>query len=440
MALIDWLEFKVKDVGSRIGAIPIQWPHERHPGLVWRIPEPESVPKELRVTAASIFSNKQPVLVREYERAVVLESGRNSGELEPGVYDIAKARVVGQIEIIWALMRQMQLRWGVGGILTGDSVEVGAHGLAYAAINNASQFVLSFAVETHIVDQSRVEAWLKGAVSDVMRTEIAARDVMTLQVEREAFIEACGAKLARRFAEFGMEFRHLEIGDFNIPPAYKQARQAVTLAGFEQQKALIDAHRDAQIRQIQASAEANARLALGSADVEVMALLQRQGIDPVKMKMIETLMEYAKNPSSGDGAMISGDLYKPQVFAMLTRTLVDPQVPEVVKSTLREKYPEHLLPAGGAPPVAAPAPAAPPSPAAVPEPAPASSAPAPATAPETPAATPPATAPAAELTREQIQQTIDNLDMRLAAGEIKESTYEMLVGKWHKKLAELDAG
>jgi hypothetical protein len=76
----------------------------------------------------------------------------------------------------------------------------------------------------------------------------------------------------------------------------------------------------------------------------------------------------------------------------------------------------------------------------VPEPAPASSAPAPATAPETPAATPPATAPAAELTREQIQQTIDNLDMRLAAGEIKESTYEMLVGKWHKKLAELDAG
>jgi membrane protease subunit (stomatin/prohibitin family) len=53
-----------------------------------------------------------------------------------------------------------------------------------------------------------------------------------------------------------------------------------------------------------------------------------------------------------------------------------------------------------------------------------------------PAAAAPA-APAAPTTAEEIQATLDNLDVRLAAGEIGEETYNKLVAKWEAKLKEL---
>jgi len=53
-----------------------------------------------------------------------------------------------------------------------------------------------------------------------------------------------------------------------------------------------------------------------------------------------------------------------------------------------------------------------------------------------PAAAAPA-APAAPATAEEVQATLDNLDVRLAAGEIGEETYNKLVAKWEAKLKEL---
>jgi len=47
-------------------------------------------------------------------------------------------------------------------------------------------------------------------------------------------------------------------------------------------------------------------------------------------------------------------------------------------------------------------------------------------------------AAAGPMTREQVQATLDNLDMRLAAGEISEETYNRLYARWEQKLKELD--
>jgi membrane protease subunit (stomatin/prohibitin family) len=43
-------------------------------------------------------------------------------------------------------------------------------------------------------------------------------------------------------------------------------------------------------------------------------------------------------------------------------------------------------------------------------------------------------APAAPKTAAEIQATLDNLDMRLAAGEISEETYNKLYAKWEARL------
>jgi len=46
-------------------------------------------------------------------------------------------------------------------------------------------------------------------------------------------------------------------------------------------------------------------------------------------------------------------------------------------------------------------------------------------------------APAAPKTAAEIQATLDNLDMRLAAGEISEETYDKLYAKWEARLKQL---
>jgi membrane protease subunit (stomatin/prohibitin family) len=52
----------------------------------------------------------------------------------------------------------------------------------------------------------------------------------------------------------------------------------------------------------------------------------------------------------------------------------------------------------------------------------------------------PEAAPAAPQTAEQVQATLDNLDMRLAAGEISEEIYNKLYAKWEAKLKEMQGG
>ena len=49
----------------------------------------------------------------------------------------------------------------------------------------------------------------------------------------------------------------------------------------------------------------------------------------------------------------------------------------------------------------------------------------------------PSAAPAVPTTVVEIQATLDNLDMRLAAGEISEATYNRLYTKWEARLKEL---
>jgi membrane protease subunit (stomatin/prohibitin family) len=49
----------------------------------------------------------------------------------------------------------------------------------------------------------------------------------------------------------------------------------------------------------------------------------------------------------------------------------------------------------------------------------------------------PDSAPRSPQTRDEVQALIDNLDMRLANGELSESAYEKLLAKWQKRLDEM---
>ena len=418
MGVINWLLFKVgglvdsvedaaTGMATRGGRMAIQWPHDRRPGLMWRVPEPESVPRAERVTTASIFVSKQPIVVREYERALVLQDGRNVGVLEPGVYDLSRAPVTGRIEIIWVLLRDAQLRWGVGGVMSADFVTVGGHGKVIVSIGDVEKFVLQFTAGREELTQKALEDWVRDLVGGVIRQQFASRTAQEINVDREGFVEVCRDKLAGLFAEWGLTFKHIEV-DINLAGEYTAAAQQVAVTGFRNQQALLEAQMEAQKKQLEAAAEANAMLSKGAAEVRIMNMLQQSGLDPMRLEMVKALQTYAATPSGG-GGLIGGDLHKGQAFATLTQALLDPGVPPQVKQTLRDSYPEEARRIE-----------------------------APAAAPAAPALTEAPAASGAAMSRERIEQMIESLDLQLAEGKINDEQYEQRVARWEKRLAELD--
>jgi len=161
----------------------------------------------------------------------------------------------------------------------------------------------------------------------------------------------------------------------------------------------------------------------GTADVEVFALMQAHGLDPAKMETIKTLMEYAKTASTGGGSMISGDLYKPQVFAMLSQVLLDPTIPGEIRQTVGQMFPQQsskltALRSSNHPHVQ----------------------------PSLPVGDPPSQVTVSpvpltdvQLTIEKVSAMLDGLDLQLAEGKISEGTYQSLKAKWERKLSDLKA-
>jgi len=407
--LVEGVGKGVTSIGTRMGVVPVEWPHDRRPGLVWKVPEPEATPSSERVTVSGIFSKRQPIVVREYERAIVLENGKLYAEIPSGLYNITKVPLKGRIEIIWVTLSQSQHPWGADGISL-DGIAVGAHGSVFVRIHDATKFVLQMIVGKQVFTEEQIRSWIRGLVAGIMRRELALRKAMVLNAERDAFVEACRKDLSPLLVEMGLEFKHIEVEGFNLPPEFRSVLQGRTLVDLDRDRALIEADTKAKVTQIEALAEADRRRELGAADGEVADYQRRLGLDPLRMKAVDALVEYAKARQNSGGAAVSIDLDPGRIFSMLTNVLGDPTVLPQVKQDLRRSYPQEA--------------------AAIPQ--------------LTAAAEPSPTAPdgasvEAPMTVERIKTMLENLDMRLADGKISEETYKKVTQTLERKLQDLQA-
>lgn len=405
----NWL----RGIGLRAGFVPLAWDHDLRPGLVWRIPDPG-------IRTASVFSQIQGILVREFEQAIVLHNGQFYADLSPGVYDIRKMPIKDYVDVIWVSTQTTQHKWGVGRVLNCEDITVGAHGYLFLRIEDAHKFVLELLAGRRQFTQADLEDWVFNTVCAVMRTQIAATTVRDLMQAHEEFVRACDHRLEETFGEWGIAFQNLVVNQYDIPQEYRDAVARVTMARYHRDTRLIDADAEAEARLIQSRAEAEARLTIGSADVELMARMQAFGLDPIRLKAIEALAEYARlaaQSGGGGGGGGGSDMVNMMMFMQMQRLMSDPGMPGEAKQFLTTQFPAvanqvQQLEAPATAPPPAEAPAEPPSAAQ-------------AEAPETDE-------------RTRIQNVLDNLDERLASGELSESTYERLYAKWEKKLAELD--
>ncbi|MFH1466283.1 MAG: SPFH domain-containing protein [Pseudomonadota bacterium] len=397
-------ESAVEKAGVRAGVIPLQWPPRASGGdapdgtmgagsLIYRLPRDPG-------KRASIFSEAQTIVVNEGETAVVLEDGRSGGALEPGRYVLEKPRIVGSLDIVWIKTGQQSVKWGIGNVISLDGIQVSGRGMLYLRVVDGVRFnaeVIQGAVTLSEVDLQR---FLMARVQSIMRTVVASLPARHLLVEREAFFLAVRNNLMAQLEQMGVALVDVEVVEINLPPEYKAAISQQAMVAATEQARLLEAQTAARVTQIESAAAAQARLATGMADVQLMATLQAQGIDPLKLKALEALQSMAENPMQG--AVIGGDAARMALFGQIAGA---------------------ALAGGAAAPALGAAPVAPP-PMLTQQPA--------APAPQAP---PQGDDKAARIA--SIEEQIDKLVERLAMGEISEDLYNKLVARLEAKLAQL---
>ncbi len=405
----------VRNAAIRTGFTPLAWDHDRRPGLVWRVPDPE-------IKSASIFSRVQGVLVREFEQAVVLHNGTVYAHLAPGVYDIRKLPVKDVVEVIWVSTQATQHRWGVGRVINREDISIGAHGFVFLQIADARKFVLGVIAGGRKFTLQNLEDWVFGVVAGIMRTQIAASTIRDLMQAQEEFARACSNRLAQAFGEWGIQFKNLVVNQFDVPQEYRDAVARVTLSRYERDSAVIAADAAAETLRIRSKAEAEARLTAGSADIELMARMQSYGLDPIRLKAVEALTQYAQLAAQTGGGGDSGsDIVKMMLFMQMSRLLTDPGMPGEAKDALRAQFPVEAAQVAQVAQLQTPL----------------------STTTEAAQGQGDAAegveAASGEAERARVQRILDNLDERLASGEIQEATYDRLRAKWEARLAALDA-
>lgn len=403
-------------IGKRTGGIPLQWPAGPSESLIWRLPRD---PHE----RASIFARSQTMVVNEGEVALVLEDGVAGGSLPPGRYDFERARVVGSLDAIWIKTGQRDIRWGVGNISTIDGIQVSGSGVIYLRVADGVRFNTEVVQGGMVLPVPQLQRFLLPRIQGVLRAEMARTQALMLQTERDAFQTTIQERLDETFAEMGLSIVGFEVVEINLPPEFKAAIAQATMTQHTGAAKLIAAQQQAQMRQIEAAAEAQARLAEGMSSVQLMEAMQARGIDPLKLKALEALETYAENPHQGAG-VIGGDMAGAQLFSQVAAAALAGPALDAASVGLA---PMQQLPGPGVPgAVVSPdaAAAIPPTPA--PE------------APPTPAPSGPSPEAAAKLAK--VEEQIEKLDDKLLDGEISEDYHEKMMSRLEARRDKLLGG
>jgi regulator of protease activity HflC (stomatin/prohibitin superfamily) len=397
MGIGSWLlelgvraEGLVQQLGVRQGSVPLSWPVGTRGSLIYRLPrDPHQ--------RASIFADVQTIVVQDGEIAVVLEDGKAQGTLEPGRYTFQKARVTGSLDVIWLSAGQQTLKWGVGNVTSVDQVQVSANGVVYLRVIDAGRFVHEVVQGAVTLAELDLQRFLLPRLQGVLRTTLARFEAVALQSEREVFADTTKKALGTALEQMGLSIVDLEVVEIGLPAEFKAAIQQATMVGHTNRAHRLEAEQRIQLQLLEAQASAQAQLTAGLAQAQVMAQLQAQGIDPLKLRALDALQTFASTPAQGP---LIGTDPRVAVFGQVAMAALQPGAPPAPP-------PIHALPAQA------------PIPATVVQPEP----------------------PAAPVeTSADIERQIDALVERLAEGKISEDTYNKLVARLEGKLARIRGG
>jgi membrane protease subunit (stomatin/prohibitin family) len=230
------------------------------------------------------------------------------------------------LDIIWMRTGRREIKWGLGNVTTQDGINVGANGTVAIRISDGDRFnneVIQGGME---IDVSDLQQKILPGIQGVMRAKIAELPAMALKTQRDLYHEAITEALGQNLADMGLEVASFELAEINFPAEFEAALSQKTISGIHLETDLLTAQHQAQVTTLKAQAEAHAQLTEGMARTQVMAQMQSQGIDPVKLKAMEALQIMAENPTAPN-VQIGGNPERTALFTQLIADSSSNQIP-----------------------------------------------------------------------------------------------------------------
>jgi regulator of protease activity HflC (stomatin/prohibitin superfamily) len=198
------------------------------------------------LTAASLK------MANAWERYVILRAGRFHGVKGPGLF-----LIIPVVDVVTAVIDQRILTTAFSAeqALTKDTVPVNVEAVVFWHVHDPQRAALNIANYREAVDRVSQTS---------LREMIGASLLAALLSERQQADEFLRAEIARKTADWGVSINSVEIRDVTIPETLQ----------------------DAMSRQAQAEREKQARVILGSAEVEIAG------------KFVEAARTYAENPAA----------------------------------------------------------------------------------------------------------------------------------------------
>jgi len=308
------LETDAARFATRAGARPVGWePGAQVGSIIYRLP---ADPME----RASLFAKEQRIRVSEGEVAVLLKDGVLQGVMEPGVYRSEKARLLGDIDVIWIKTGPRVIRWGVGNVMSTDGIQVAANGTLSVAVADGAVFNSEVVQGALTLPETDLQRILLPGVQGILRSMLAKADAVQLLGERDVFVSAISTGLGEHLGTLGIGLRSFEVAEFTLPPEFREAMASGAIATARGRGEMVQARTEAEKRVLAAQADAAAMLLTGDARTKVFQQLQSAGIDPMSLEAIDVLKRYAENPSAG---ILGGDAVKAGLIGSITAAAID---------------------------------------------------------------------------------------------------------------------
>lgn len=183
------------------------------------------------------LGRRSNIVVKDYERALLVNDGEIESVFSPGKYSANKLRDIGRNpDAVYVYLKPFKLKIGIGGVMSEDNVEVGCYGTMRVAVDDINMFYTEVLGDEDAFTEEDLKEFIDSNVQAFLRTELAKHEAKELYRQNDIFVPKLRASLEDFFNGIGMEFKDVNIQGINLPDDIKDALQSKKSQEIELEK------------------------------------------------------------------------------------------------------------------------------------------------------------------------------------------------------------
>ncbi len=183
-------------------------------------------------------------VVKEYERAILLHSGKYVGLVESGLWEIDPNFQNSATEIIWVDISEFQLCWGLSAVddevYTPEYARIGASGTINMQVTDPKMLVLNLVASKKAASQEEIGEVLNATIKSGIKYVLQKYKIEQLIRIRKEVEAAVRAELFETLEKWGLEITSLIIENLRLPEEFQDLLDERFSAGVKEEQEAME--------------------------------------------------------------------------------------------------------------------------------------------------------------------------------------------------------